>query len=250
MPKFALSHSSIQLYLECPQKWKFRYIDKIPEKPKHFFSFGNSLHAALEYFYNVKTLPPPTLEDVLKFYHKNWLVEGYTSPEQEEKYKKEGAEIIQNYYQKHVTNFQIPHSTEHKFDISINDIRVVGYIDRIDSSEGNTLSVIDYKSGKSIPSARLEEDPQLTLYQIACEAEFGKKIKNLTFYHLPSQTALVTSPRSQAQIDQICEQIISVAGDIDKELFPPLPGEPKCTWCDYKSRCPAFKPFSVKKATI
>ena len=47
----ALSHSSISLYLECPQKWKFKYVDKIPEKPRHFFSFGQSCHEALEFFY-------------------------------------------------------------------------------------------------------------------------------------------------------------------------------------------------------
>ena len=45
-----LSHSSITLYNECPQKYKFRYIDAVPEKPRHFFSFGRSVHSALEPF--------------------------------------------------------------------------------------------------------------------------------------------------------------------------------------------------------
>jgi hypothetical protein len=31
-----LSHSSISLYNECPQKYKFKYVDKIPEKPGPF----------------------------------------------------------------------------------------------------------------------------------------------------------------------------------------------------------------------
>ena len=43
-----LSHSSITLYNECPQKYKFRYLDRIPETPRHYFSFGHSVHLALE----------------------------------------------------------------------------------------------------------------------------------------------------------------------------------------------------------
>ena len=31
-----LSHSSIMLYRTCPQKWKFKYVDKVPEKPRSF----------------------------------------------------------------------------------------------------------------------------------------------------------------------------------------------------------------------
>ncbi len=68
-----LSHSSISLFNECPQKYKFKYIDKIPEKPKYFFSFGQSVHLALEYFYGPVLTPAapkaPSLEDLLKHFH-------------------------------------------------------------------------------------------------------------------------------------------------------------------------------------
>src|SRR5437870_1968898 len=96
-----LSHSSIHMYLECPQKWKLKYIDKLPEKPKHFFSFGKSIHSAMEFFYSVETLPAPSLENVLEFYRNNWISEGYSGPEQEEDYRAQGRIIIEEYYQKH-----------------------------------------------------------------------------------------------------------------------------------------------------
>ena len=41
----ALSHSSISLYLECPLKYRYKYMDKLPEEPRHFFSFGKSVHS-------------------------------------------------------------------------------------------------------------------------------------------------------------------------------------------------------------
>ena len=55
-----LSHSSTSMYLDCPQRFKFRYIDKIPEKPKSFFSFGKSVHAGLEFLFEKLAGPLPS----------------------------------------------------------------------------------------------------------------------------------------------------------------------------------------------
>ena len=56
------------MYNECPLRYKLKYVDNIPEKPKHFFSFGQSVHKALEFFYTVKALPAPTLAELLESY--------------------------------------------------------------------------------------------------------------------------------------------------------------------------------------
>src|SRR6185295_39282 len=61
----ALSHSSMSTYLTCPQKWKFRYIDKIPEKPRSVFSFGKSVHTGLEFLFTRIGETLPTLEEML-----------------------------------------------------------------------------------------------------------------------------------------------------------------------------------------
>src|SRR5271157_4096568 len=96
-----LSHSSITMYLECPQKYKFKYIDKLPEKPKSFFSFGRSVHTALEFFYNVTSLPAPSLERLLGHYKENWVPEGYVDSEEEARYFSEGERILREFYKKH-----------------------------------------------------------------------------------------------------------------------------------------------------
>src|SRR4030065_713231 len=103
-----LSHSSIHMYLECPQKWKLKYLDKIPEKPKHFFSFGKSVHSALEYFYNVPALPASSLEAVLREYKARWLSEGYKSAAQEAEYFADGDRMVRAFYAKHIADFKPP----------------------------------------------------------------------------------------------------------------------------------------------
>ena len=78
-----LSHSSVLLYRVCPQKWKFRYVDKIPERPRSYFSFGKSVHAGLEFLLTKLQGDLPTLEELLSSYKSNWLREGYGTPTQE-----------------------------------------------------------------------------------------------------------------------------------------------------------------------
>src|ERR1700741_1127989 len=89
-----LSHSSITLYRTCPQKWKFKYVDKVPEKPRSFFSFGKSVHAGLEFLFDRVTSVQPTLEQLLEHYRAGWLREGYETPAQEKWFFQEGERIL------------------------------------------------------------------------------------------------------------------------------------------------------------
>ncbi len=236
-----LSHSSISLYLECPQKFKFRYIDKLPEAPKWFFSFGQSLHAALEFFYSVKALPAPTLEQLLAFYKDNWRKEGYKSPQQELEYFADGRRILEEFYRLHIDSYRIPYFAEYKFDLEVDGVPVTGFVDRIDKLGNGNLAVIDYKTGKDIKLDRVEGDPQLTLYQMAVEQLLGAKVETLTFYHLPSQRALTTRPRAADKIEALRERIVDVHSRIQAERFDPDPEEKKCQWCDYRPHCPVFR---------
>src|ERR1051326_7311362 len=96
-----LSHSSISLFNECPQKYKFKYIDKVPVKPRHFFSFGQSVHSALEFFYGVKLPMPPSLEELLAQYRAGWVRGGYRDEAQEADYFEEGRRILTRFHDKH-----------------------------------------------------------------------------------------------------------------------------------------------------
>ncbi|MBI4387364.1 MAG: PD-(D/E)XK nuclease family protein [Elusimicrobia bacterium] len=236
-----LSHSSITLYLDCPQKYKFRYIDKIPEKPKHFFSFGRSVHSALEYFYNVPAAPPPGLPEVLAHYKARWVSEGYKDASQEAEYFDEGRRILEQFHARHAPQFAPPFFAEYRFDLKVDGIPVTGFVDRIDRVGSDRIAIIDYKTGKSFGEDRVRADAQLTMYQMACEELLGLRVESLTFYHLNSLTPLTAPPHSADQVAGLRRRIVSVADSIRKEAFEPRPEERKCTWCDYKPLCPVFR---------
>ncbi|MBI5596682.1 MAG: PD-(D/E)XK nuclease family protein [Elusimicrobia bacterium] len=259
-----LSHSSIGMYIECPMKWHFRYVQKVPEKPKHFFSFGKSIHDALEYFYGVKTLPPPSIEEVLQYYSDHWLTEGYKDPKQEAEYKEQGRAILREYHKKHIDQFRIPYFVEYGFNLEVDGVKVTGFVDRIDKVGDDRIAILDYKTGKAFPKDAAVLSDQLTMYQMACEQLLGMKVERLTLYHLPSQTPVTSEPHSQSQVDALRERIVKVHSDIKGNLakleraeikhFPTVferspefskqakvSAETTCHWCDFKPLCPAWE---------
>ncbi len=236
-----LSHSSMYLFNECPRKYKFKYVDRIPEKPRHFFSFGSSVHAALEFFYGVKSLPAPSLEQLLAAYKEHWISAGYKDPAQEQQYFEDGKQILISFHQKHVRDFALPYFVEYSFNFSVEGVPVTGKVDRIDKLEDGTLSIVDYKTGKALAKGRVQTDGQLTMYQLACEQLLGAKVSRLAFYHLPSLTQQAVERHDDGLVDGLKRRITATAEAIVSEKFDPTPDESKCRWCDYKPICPVFK---------
>jgi len=102
----ALSHSSISSYQVCPQKWKFRYVDKIPELPRSYFSFGKSVHAGLEFLFSRVLETLPSLDDLLAQYKTGWISQGYESSAQEKWFFQEGERILRGFFAKHQSEFK------------------------------------------------------------------------------------------------------------------------------------------------
>ena len=236
-----LSHSSLTMYGECPQRYKFKYVDNLPEKPRHYFSFGSSVHEALEFFYGVKTLPPPTLEEVLAYFKGHWKSAGYKDQEQEEQYFEDGRRILTLFYRKHVLDFRLPLFVEYQFNLAVAGVPVTGKVDRVDKLADGRLAILDYKTGKALARDRAQTDAQLTMYQMACEELLGAEVARLAFYHLPSLTEHSIERHPKALVDALRRRIVGTAESISKARFEASPDENKCRWCDYKPVCPVFR---------
>ncbi len=245
-----LSHSSISMYTECPLKYKYKYIDKIPEKPKYFFSFGQTVHSALEFFYGVKILPPPSLKELLEYYKENWVRGGYRDETQEAEYFQDGKDILTKFYNKHIQDYAIPFFVEYEFKLQVEGVPVIGYIDRIDKLPDGKLAVLDYKTGKSLSTARVETDAQLTMYQMAVEELLGAQVSRLIFYHVPSLKQQIVERHPKNLVEGLRTKIVTTAESIEKGAFAPKPAESVCRWCDYKPICPIYKNPSADAAAL
>ena len=198
------------------------------------------MHLCVQYFFQVRVPPPPSLTELLQFYEQNWLSEGYESAEEEQKYKDYGREILAKFWEIHRTNFQIPVAAEKMFYIDIEGVKLRGYIDRVDKLKSGGLSIVDYKTSKELfTSQDLAEDLQLTLYQLAAEQTWQLPVEKLTLYHLRSNTPCSCRPRDRFQIEQARQLVLDVAENIASEKFPAIESH-HCP-CDFPEHCPYYR---------
>ncbi len=251
----SFSYSKLGMYKECPQKYKFRYVHMLPEKPKYYFAFGSALHGVMEYIYDVKNPSFPTLQQALDFFTKDWNAtsfdkKGYASPEKEEAGYQEGRRIIEAYYQKHQATFAHPLSVEMRSTLDTDGLNLISILDRIDYLGDGKVMILDYKTGKTVERAPdqlymyqkvVEMSPVIkSLVQQADPSVRDVKVEKLCFYHLPSLKEMYFERADDKQIFEFWRGVLSVADDIRAGKFAPPPGENQCRWCDYRNLCPVF----------
>ncbi len=235
-----LSFSQISQYQTCPLCYKLQYIDGLKPKDKWYFSFGSTIHTCTEFFFRVRVPPPPTLEELLQFYEQNWRPEGYESIDEEANYKAYGREILTRFWEIHSRDFRMPLAVEKQFYIDIGDIKLRGYIDRVDKLESGALAIVDYKTNKELFTMDyLEKDLQLTLYQLAAEQLWQLPVARLTLYHMRSNTPVSCASRGQVQLDDAKQLVLDVADKINRQIFPATEND-YCP-CDFPEHCPYYR---------
>lgn len=263
-----LSYSSYRTYQECPLRWRFLYIDKLPEAPRGYFTFGRVVHSVLEELVAPLVVPSArrvgeserqrtldewhahsgpgatarwmTSEEMLAAYDRAWSSEGYTSPEEESRYRTLGREILVRYYDFLVREHPLPVSVEEHLEARWDGIPIHGYIDRIDRTPAGGLEIVDYKTSRELSNDDARDSDQLSLYQVLVENNYAEPVEGLTLYHLRSLTPLRVAPRERAALAGLHDRLGKALDGIRAEAFDPAPGR-HCSRCDFQDRCPEFR---------
>jgi DNA helicase-2/ATP-dependent DNA helicase PcrA len=239
------SYSQLNSYKTCPLQYKYLYVLKIPTLPTASASFGTTIHKTLQNFYAefIKNKKINKIK-LIKIYKKNWIPIGYSSRSHEERMKKEGEMILNNYFDKYHNSSLNILGLEKPFKIKISDdIFLSGKIDRIDKSKNNEIEIIDYKTGKKPAERDLSKNMQLTIYSLAAQDKnsYNKKLAdiNLTFYYLQTPEK-ITLKKSTEDLLKTKDEIIQIVKEIRKNEFNANPGK-HCDFCSFKIICEAWK---------
>ena len=104
--RMRLSYSKMSLFENCPRAFKMAYIDRIPSKPRPFFSFGTCIHEVFERLYDPESArhEEPTLEELLAELEAVWPSHrlGYESAEQEAAYKADAVRQLTIYHRRFI----------------------------------------------------------------------------------------------------------------------------------------------------
>lgn len=265
-----LSYSSYRTYLECPQRWKYLYIERRPEAPRGYFTFGRVVHSVLEELVRPYVVPgarrtetgdtqrtlddwpghdgpaiaaptqPLSAEALLAEYDRLWSNEGYGSPDEEARYRALGREMLLKYRERLEREPPRAVAIEQHLEAKWDGIPIHGYLDRIDRTDSGGLEVVDYKTTRELSHEDARESDQLSLYQVLVEHNYKEPVEKLTLYHLRSLTPLRTPARGRASLDPLHVRLGTVADGIREEVYDPTPGR-HCTRCDFRSICPEFR---------
>ena len=253
LPK-KFSFSQMQTYEQCPLKYKFANILNIPVFGSHYFSFGTSIHKALQkileedftlhsaaqtdlFNSKEKTVPAHLITArALEIYEACWNPEWYQDEKQKSEYFDKGKDLIKAFWQDFTTQNPTVKFLEQDFNIKIGEYSFAGRIDRVDEVEPGKFEIIDYKTGAGKTELATEDRRQLLFYQIAAEDCLRFKPEKLTYYYLEKGERL-SFVGKDADKDKLKLRFLDNIEKIKSCQFDPSPSEHVCSFCDYKGIC-------------
>ncbi len=243
-----ISYSSVGTYQNCPLKYKYQHVDRIPEPKSKEAVFGTLVHAVLKYIHTPALLAP-TVDQALDYFAKGWNSEVYEDELEERAAFSQGVTIIQNYLAHNKPNDFTIVDLESRFAIEIGTEEsgkhiVSGIIDRIDKTLDG-YEIIDYKTTRKMPSQdKVDNDLQLSIYLRAFLERYPKEWERMdkitvSLYYVKHGVKL-SSTRTKEQLEKVDQTFLDVIKSIEEAKFEPILS-PLCDWCGYQKICPLWK---------
>ena len=235
-------------FTNCPQLYKYRAVDQLPEPPSIDAERGKLIHAILEDLFELPAASR-TFQSALELLPSNWREQVNAKDElkalvlDEKEWFDRAQALLTNYFTlENPTSFEATYRELHlERDIS-EEIYLHGYVDRLDIAPTGEVRIVDYKTGKS-PKAGWEEKAlfQLRVYALLYWKNEGVLPKLLQLIYLGDSRVIKSEP-TEAQL-RSTEKILRNIGDeiltaIETGHFPTKKSR-LCDWCFFKTICPA-----------
>lgn len=241
------SYSALNIYNQCPLKYKFQEIDRIKTPKSRDMVFGTIIHSALKFIHQKEQTAHsfPALPETMAYFGSKWKEEIFGTEFEGQVLFADGKNILEKYYKENAEKNFDPIALEMRFEAPVGDHTLAGNIDRIDKLEDGSFEIIDYKTSRRLPSQEtVDNDLQLAIYQIGFLKnwpQFNSPIK-ISLYFLQHGIKL-SSSRKPEDIKETQDKILITIEKIQKAIqendFKPLPG-PLCDWCEHQKICPMF----------
>lgn len=241
--RLRLSFSRVDTYLTCPLQYRFGYVDGLPRAPSPHLSWGSSIHAALEAWWDQKLPEAPPVEVLTQALYDRWDDEGFAGVEREEKVRwyRWAQDILRRHHERHAAAFRPAVACEQWFELDLGDgIDVVGSIDHVARTDAGGIGIVDWKTNRRAkPRERVAGSLQLAIYALAARELWGQDPEWVALdFVVPGVRVAVD--REHIDVDAAVATIRDVAARIRAGVFDPSPTK-LCGWCDYRAECPLFE---------
>jgi putative RecB family exonuclease len=248
----ALSPSRAADFMQCPLLYRFRVVDRIPERPSPVAVRGTVVHAALERLFDLPA-GQRTLEAATQLLAPQWERIRQESPELAELFADDAEglaqwlasaeELLARWFCLEDPTRLEPADRELYVETRLDDGLVLrGYVDRIDVSADGRVRIVDYKTGRA-PSEYTEAKAmfQMKFYALVLWRLRGRLPSLLQLVYLGNGEILRYSPEeadllaTERKVKALWVAIQRAARTGD---WRPSPSK-MCDWCDHHALCPA-----------
>ena len=248
MEPLRLSPSRMNDFTNCPQLYKYRVIDQLPEPPSIDAERGKLIHAILEDLFEMPATKR-TYESAIELLPQKWSEQLAENPElaklvldQKEWFDRAQA-LLTNYFTlERPDTFESTYRELHLERTLSQEIYLHGYVDRLDVAPTGEVRIVDYKTGKS-PKPGWEEKAlfQLRVYALLYWKNQGVLPKLLQLIYMGDSRVIRSEP-TEAQLLS-AERILNAIGAeiltaMESDHFPTKKSR-LCDWCFFKTICPA-----------
>ena len=251
-----ISWSALSTFRTCPLKYKFRYIDGLPEESvSAALVFGTGIHTAIEQHFQaiMSGEEQPDVERLMFAYRGAWLPH---DPDVIQFGAKETRETLDDLAARMLTAFLASDQARVSGRVlgveeEIRGMLVEGVPDlfgRVDllTEDSDSLVVTDIKTSRGRWSAEQVEDSgeQLLLYShLASEISPGKKLKTRFLVLTKTNEPVVEEHVREVEPGNVRRTLAGVERvwrAIESGVFYPAPSMMCCASCGYRAACRAW----------
>ena len=248
----SLSPSRASDFLACPLLYRFRVIDRLPERPSPAATRGTVVHAVLERLFDLAPADRTTVRahDLVR---PEWERLLQAEPELGELFSDDAGcdawlqsakDLVDAYFALEDPT-RLERSERELFvecDLE-SGLRLRGYVDRVDVAATGAVRVVDYKTGRA-PGEGFEAKAmfQMRFYALVLWRLRGEVPRLLQLLYLGSGEVLRYEPDEAdllATERKLTALWTAIARATERGDWRPSPSK-LCDWCDHKALCPAF----------
>jgi len=250
MEKIRLSPSRVNDFKNCPQLYKYRVIDQIPEEISLDAERGTLVHSVLESLFDAP-ISERTLAHALSLVDGTWKAQVDAKPEllvlvpEEKEWFDRVSSLLTNYFKLEKPDTFETTSREVHLELDFaEDIYLHGYVDRLDIALTGEVRIVDYKTGKS-PHRNWQDKAffQLQIYALIYWRNTGTLPSQLKLLYLGNRDKLLSKPTEEDLIEAEAS-LHKTAAEISHAMTSEVWITRKsrlCDWCSFKPICPAHQ---------
>jgi putative RecB family exonuclease len=271
----SLSPSRAADFKTCPLLYRFRTIDRLPERKSLAAVRGTLVHAVLERLYD---LPPagrtveaaqeliepawaelrdePGIAELFQISQDDGAESDANAPESVDAWLASAGKLVEKYFALEDPTRIQPEGREQLVEVTLPDgLLLRGFVDRLDVAPNGALRVVDYKTG-SMPREAFEAKAlfQMKFYALVLWRTRGVVAAQLKLIYLGDGDTLTYAP-DEAELLRFERTLQAIWAAIERAVATGdfRPNKTRlCGWCDHQAVCPAFggtpPPFPAEAA--